>query len=260
MLNRTSRFFLKYIISGLILLPTSLNAENEEFFKDFFFKSLLIDEPVGYTLFGDKPVSFICIEKPSSAANDFSFKGLDQKNCARVRGFKEFHHFIKSHKTPGYWFLFREESNSLILTVINEKAFLATFKELSKNSTELLEILLNNNGDLNQLFGERQDLVGIALGYGTFNSSLFQKRLQVEKGKRKLITEFPIYYYNQTDSSSLVNFSNEDNLSIILVPLPEFMVDPHSIETKGLKKSYQSQRKKVTDILRNQHEYSWIIK
>lgn len=240
---RLYKMFCKQIFTFFILGGALFGEET--FFRDFFISSMILEEPVGYTLIGEKPISFVVVQKPSSIDLPY-LDGMKLKKSALVRGWLEFRKLIERSNTPGYLFLFGEEEDALILTVVNRASFKKKCREIGIDEKLTLSRLERNLGNLQKTFSGRHDLIGICLGFGKHNSILFQQETEKEKKKAGLITEFPLYYYNRSSlARRLVNFSEEGGSLLQGMSLPAFMVDPLSEETRQLREEYCVDRRRI---------------
>lgn len=245
-----------------ILFLSSVFAD-EGYCLEFFVRKMLFEEPLAYAIFGDKPVSFMSIRKPSTQPFDPFFKTLSMENCVLLKGYHQFKLFSEKFYSSNLIFLFREEEETYYLSVINKTAFIKTV-DVSRleiqnllsplfQIDEILDQLIDFQGDIDRVFQSNHTLIGLFLGFGRKNSELYHKRFRIQNIKRRLITEFPVIYCNHLDQvsdtdfqeihSRLSGFSAERKHLLKPMGLPEFLVDESLEETHSLREKYQSQRK-----------------
>jgi hypothetical protein len=237
----------------LVDIPSEDLEVLEEFFRD-----LLFLQGFAYTLFGDKPVSIENYDRDNPQKPD-----VFATSCKGYTAWKKYAHlFPQEH----YIFVFHEpaDKDTYEMTLINKKAFLQMVDKHKKKFSALLgptitaEKLLSQliqNGCLeNTAIKNREDLIGILLGYGENNASLFQRRSEItgriSSIKRKDTTPTPGYCSTEDELKSLNArlrpFSNEQRKLLRYMHLPSFVADPNHQETIQLKKKYTQQRKQIT--------------
>lgn len=251
----------KIFVSSLLFFSSVFASEN--YCLEFFVGKMLFEEPLAYTIFGDKPVAFMSIRKPSIKPFDPFFKTLSMENCVLLKGYHQFKLFSEKISSSNLLFLFREEEETYYLSVINKAAFIKTVDDnhlevqnlLSPQFQidEILDQLIYFQGDIDRVFQSNHTLIGLFLGFGRKNSELYHKRFQTLNKQRRFITEFPVIYYNHLDQisdlefqefhSCLSGFCLDKKHLFRPMGLPEFLVDESLEETHLLRKKYQSQRK-----------------
>ncbi len=235
----------------------TIPSEDLEVLDDFF-RDLLFFHPFGYTLFGDKPISFEC----------YDFENLKKPDvfATSCRGYKTWEKYAHLFPNDHYIFLFYEDTIDEIyeLTVINKKAFLEIVnKHMEKfakvfgpeiTPENLLKLIIQKGSIWNTPLKEWDDLVGIMLGFGKNNAEIVQKGAEIENRKpslKKRRTD-PSPGYNSTVEelkaihSRLKSFSNEGRITLNYMRLPSFAAEPGHPETIQLKKKYTDQRKRIT--------------
>lgn len=225
---------------------------------DRFFRELLFQKGFAYTLFGDKPISLDC----------FDLENLDKPDpfATSSEGYRTWEKYAHLFQGPHYLFLFYEDPAEALceLTLVNKRAFhqiisehrekFAAFFGPNVSSEELLNLLIQKRSLWNTPMKERDDLIGILLGYGKNNADLFQRRSEIWGRKKKLSRnrEKPSPGYHSVEEESqalnatLSSFSGERKITLSYMQLPSFVADRSHRETIQLKKKYTKQRKKMT--------------
>lgn len=223
-----------------------------------FFRELLFFRELGYTLFGDKPISteYFDLENPHKP---------DLYSISSV-GYLTWEKYAPLFPQKNYLFLFYVDQDKEIceLTLINKKAFHQIVNENSAKFTaffgpqitseKLLNLLIQKRSLWNTPMKDRDDLIGILLGYGKTNSELFQKRSEIWGKKLKLSknrTKPSSGYLSVAEeqkalSDRLRPFSNEGRITLNYMRLPAFVADGNHQESIKLKKKYTEQRKNIT--------------
>lgn len=251
------RKFFFFVLSMFSVLQISSQEKADGFILeqdrpvlDSFFREILFFEGFAYTLFGDKPVS-IC---------DYNLKNT-ALFCHTPEGYKIWKKYAALLPSSNFLFLFYEnsEKNSCELTLINKKAFRDIFDlhrekfvEIWGNeiSSEVLLNLLTEKGSLwNTEVKEKDDLIGILLGYGKVNAELYQRRKEL--GFNKALAEK--HRVNPPKElvaivAALEPFAPQKPGSPHFMGFPGFMADHTKAETRSLKKKYTEQRKQITEI------------
>lgn len=171
--------------------------EDERFLLDKFFRSMIQQDVIGYTLLGAKPMSFYSYLKPKVDVYrpysdpvdlmDTFIEGFDEDCAIFHKGWEVWkkyqHHFCGSN----IFFDIVEEDEELHfvnVVVINKRLMLplleqysCKFRELDpslKSKKSLLEAILHNQ-DFKKKMHSHNEILGICLGYGARNAKLFQK-------------------------------------------------------------------------------------
>lgn len=207
---------------------------------ELFFHNLFAENELGYTLFGDKPLSF-CFPQtypPSISQRDHVFrlyvegtiplhKGLEVWKKAQL---KESPYTLVIYENAGY---------PAFVMLINREALNITFhqnrdlfEKTYKSAEILLDLLENKKVCLNELF-EQHVLLGIMLGYGRHNAELF------ENGALRPLTQ-------------------EDPCLFQVTPI-NFAVDPLHPETSVLKKKYDALHNELTTLFMRENWIERII-
>jgi hypothetical protein len=235
----------------------SIPSEDLEVLKEFF-RDLLFLQGFAYTLFGDKPVSIENYDRDNPQKPD-----VFATSCKGYTAWKKYAHlFPQEH----YIFVFHEPTGkeTYEMTLINKKAFLHMVDEHKNKflallgpaitAEKLLSQLIQNGCFENTAIKNREDLIGILLGYGENNASLFQRRSEIAgriASLKKKDTTPTAGYCSTEDELKALNahlrpFSNEQRKLLRYMHLPSFVADPNHQETMQLKKKYMQQRKQIT--------------
>jgi hypothetical protein len=235
----------------------NISSEDRKTLEDFF-RNLLFLQGFAYTLFGDKPISVECFDLNNAEKPEL----FRTSSC----GYKTWEKYVHLFPQRSYVFLFYEDADKDLceITLINKKAFRQIFdahqEKFAKffgseiNSDKLLDLLVQKRSLWNTLMKDRDDLIGILLGYGKINAELFQKRSEIlrrKKGiKKKRVEPSPGYHSIDEEhkvlDASLQSFSQEGRFSLHYMHLPGFAADYNRADTVQLKKKYIEQRKWIT--------------
>jgi hypothetical protein len=230
----------------------------------FFFEFLIHDHDFAYTIFGSKPMSLA----------DYGLKVPD--GLAMHRRLRSWYILMRAKARLESWYLYRKEfvlkdfifldeendwTNCLILILINKKNMLCVLhenasifkEELGMDFTpeSFLEKLEKREMTLAKAISKSQKLLGIMLGYGVRNATLFQERYNVMKAicKRKK-SNLP---EDETLTKKLVGFEaqckcfSELEENAVIHPL-YFFADTAHPETIELKKRYENDRRKIEEL------------
>jgi hypothetical protein len=250
----------------------SLSQEEVEQLK-LLFRNLFVYEELGYTLFGDKPMSF-CFpytHKPHFTSK-YIFKLYREGDVPLAKalaiwkkiGLSRDNYSTVVYENSGY-------PNCIIL--INKQSFLNTvnknidaFKSIYGNAITADAVLERIEGKIintDELF-QQHLLLGIMLGYGRHSAELFQRRWKLAYGEFK-----PPFLCQQTTpthgfASITVElehitkrlqskpkqfewYTNTFSLFLRVTTVP-FAFDPDDPEAQALIKKYKNQHAKLTDI------------
>ncbi len=183
--SETSSNFAHEFVSNLPL--------EERFQLDYFFRSIIQQDSAGYVILGGKPSSVYTFLKPQSTQ-------LYEIRTNPIRKFKLFlsaFHFSNSWFGQGFktWEKYKnlfcgdnilfesqeanEELHYINLFIINKSVLIKTIK-IHPDKIKVSNSISNQEKNLfnkivQQKFHEKQDVLGICLGYGRKNAELFQK-------------------------------------------------------------------------------------
>jgi hypothetical protein len=263
------------ISSQGILLPQRSKhiPEADKEILDLFLRDLIFNNHFGYTLFGEKPISIAGYFSEEPLWNLIFFHGRPKftfesawakwENCAK--------------KLPTKNYLLIRESNPrypglITVTLVNKRAFLATFKEhhqlfqkiLGKGITgeKLLERLLSKQTGLFELLRYDEALYGILLGYGKANALAYKRRCELSPwiADGELLLERPFSLYFPAPSSGFISIHEEhaflegclapfnDHTRLNLIAPPYFLALTEDEETSLLRLKYQKTRRELSEL------------
>ncbi len=246
--------------------------EKEELTQLFY--SMMHDDHLAYTLFGDKPVSL---------SSEFTITPLQNILCRMTCGsifWKRWEIWEKyKNNLPLTHYLLIQENHPYrsvgSVFLINKSAFVKTvnehialFKKIlgpNVNGEELLE-QVEKQQKFSPVIQNNVLLLGILLGYGVHNAKLFAKKdrvflfvvdemmpFQEKLPQLPLKAPLPSKGFSSIEEeyaflkSHLKPFGDYD-YSLLTMQSVHFMADPEHAETKDLKQKYQELRSKISAI------------
>ncbi len=250
--------FFSFSFSSPSLSSTSERIELESFFRLLFKKS-----EFGYTLFGQKPMSFYSyfIKLPPDSVIFANF--TEPKIEKNFRTYSKYKDVLSSEKyiiidQTSISNKFSTSGMARDIFVINRNAFTETVnKYLSLFEKKLDERISAENmlkdieAGKNILFDvlkEDELLWGILLGYGPHNAEIYARREAIIEGRVLFATHDYLTLEEELEAidSTLAGFTHE--YFIDQIPLPMFLCDTDHTETKLLKTEYQQVQKKIVEI------------
>jgi|GEM_PF-6714414 len=231
-----------------------------------FFEDLIKWHDFAYPIFGSKPMSLADYNLKVPGQLPF-YKKIRSwfRLTKRKDQLEAWYKYKNEFELNEFIFLDEEKDlfNCLALILINQKNMLqllktheAIFKEELGDSftpESFLETLKNRKLSLGQATKNNQKLLGIMLGYGVRNATLFQERYHL----MKKITQGGLAEINElTDKLNRLeeqvgNFSElEEDASIS--PL-YFLADRYHPETMTLKKQYELDRQNIEHMQQKPH-------
>lgn len=174
------------------------NLPNEErYLLDFFFRCLIQDDAIGYVLLGGKPMAFYSCFQPKTIIDSAQisphdkvalfFSSMDEEGALFRKGMEIWKKYESLFSGTNVFFDVYEQTDELHLiqvSVINKCLMLPLlrhhfdkFKKLNdsiEDEESLFQSLLQDYL-FKEKFYNRDDLLGICLGYGENNAVLFQK-------------------------------------------------------------------------------------
>ena len=259
-------------------LPYTLTSEEHSSLK-LLFHELFAENELGYTLFGDKPMSF-CF--PSTSVISFStkdsiFKIYKRGTLPIFNALAAWDTVKKLTNSENYIFITQEKNGfpeSIFL--INKARFLQVLNE----NTDVLKKAYGCNATaesfLNDLITKKIKpddllqqhlLLGILLGYGRHNAELFQQREDLLTGNKQI----PFTISSQSSkkfSRSQKELESLDeklrpiytrNSQLAVVKPINFVADQRSPETRLLVSNYKLTHKKLTALLLNEDWFPLIL-
>ncbi len=185
----------------------SLDRE-EKVLLEFFFRSLIQDDSIGYVLLGGKPMGFYSYLQPKTVVTahpnqsieniDLFFNGLDEDNTLFHKGWEVWKKYASRFcgKNLVFDFFIQDfELQYAKVSVINKRSLSRIFDQYQnlfqemepriKDKKLFLHSLLHDES-FKRKFYSRHDLLGICLGYGQNNASLFQQMSSLLSSMGKL--------------------------------------------------------------------------
>jgi len=255
----------------------SLDLE-EEFLLEFFFRSLIQEDSIGYVLIGGKPMGFYSYLKPKAVVNSHHFGPVENIELF-FRAFDEDHALFQKGWEIWKKYAYRFCGNNLIfdffdqnlevhyvkVAVFNKRLFLSILdqnkKQFSKIEPSLMDKnllfdALMNNEKTKRKFYSRHDLLGICLGYGQKNADLFQQMslTLTSSGKLGYTLEIPSLdhlrdleqKWNTLKHSFNSGLKDRTSRKFLFTVGLGFRVDQSIPETSMLQHKYTELRKKLT--------------
>lgn len=231
----------------------------------YLFENLIDDHDYSYTIFGSKPMSLadFCLEVPKDRpfyswikSQVFLFK-----RKASLRAWYKYRNEFDLKD-----FIFLDEENDwikdcLVLFLINKKNMLrilddhkSIFREelgQSFSPESFLEKLEKKEISVAKAINKSQKLMGIMLGYGIRNASLFQERFDIMKAiwKREKdgLPEDKALTQKLAEFETQCGDFSELEEDAIIHPL-YFLADVSHPETIALKHQYEQERQKIIEL------------
>ncbi len=243
-----------FFLTSFSFPETSLLRVNERVELNYFFKFLFQRSEFGYTLFGQKPMSFYSyfIKRPPECLMFANFTDPKiEKHYLTYDKYKDKFSF-KNYIILDQLCISNKFPTSRMVRdvlIINKRAFaaavdehLSLFKEKLGQTVcvdSLLRAIESGKNVLFDVLNEDELLWGILLGYGDHNAEIYARREAIKDGKATA----PVLGYSSLEKELdaiddlLVGFTHE--YFIDLISLPMFMCDANHIETQMLKNKYR---------------------
>ena len=226
------------------------------------FERFILAYDFGYTIFGSKPMSMadMCLKIPSRLPFHKHLKAqfLLAKSQKRINAWykyrNEFHFkdfiFLDNEENEPNCFVFILINKKNVLAILNEHE--QTFKqELGDSFTakSFLEKLEKGEVSLAKATNDSHKLLGIMLGYGARNATLFQERCDLSRAALKDTKDSELTAKLNNVEAQLGDFSEFEEDATI--PPLYFLADVSHPETLELKKRYDYDRKKIEELKRS---------
>lgn len=243
----------------------------DRFYLDFYFRSLLFEDPLAYVIYGDKPMGFSGFYNPLISSDNPLEHGCSQKNLILKRGYELHKKYQPLFQSKNFIFVFRETDDYTEIALVNRRNFIKAVERSSEDFQRVLGVEVSGESILDQFIREKEILVkplkenhallGILLGYGKKNSSTFHRKIEIMKSQRKFHLSDKKDHLTPSPGFNSVN-EELDSLNKRLLPMPEsyqefflmdlpaFMVDPNDLETHEIREKFIKQRKEIIDIYR----------
>lgn len=196
------------------------------------FHFLFAENQFGYSLFGNKPISFCYLPTgvPHIATKDEVFKIYRRGDRSYRKGVSAWEKIqsVSFQKSKAYLLIFHEEHHLPVLAIIiNKKALSEVFRKnfdvFRENHYSSIDSLIEDLKD-KTLFREKlldhHFLIGILLGYGRGNAAIFAKRENLLARKFKI----PLQIEREARANSSMVSDEIRNLNQVLQPTNR--VDP----------------------------------
>lgn len=262
-----------------------LSDRDQEVLEKFFHQLFL--SSAGYVLYGNKAMSFTTFNKLQilDGYKPKPLYGIGMSLCdtynplnqALVRGWNIWNKRFSSLKSDFVFktcacsvdksatdLFFISKKNFVFIVEQNEELFKQRLTHFT-NASEFLQTCLDSKNMLKDALQNDEVLLGILLGYGRHNAEHYGKREALLKQIEKLAENNPQYSKIKEELDQLAqqlkpSFSMsyfdlwECPIERLLqfLPLPQFMADPSSEETKCLITSYEETRARIQQIYKGQ--------
>lgn len=222
-----------------------MSFQEKEYLTNFF-KYTFFLSGFGYTIYGDKPMSFETIniiEEPKKI-DDIDYMDIHHifDRYRLKEGWAAWNKHFKSYPLKGFTIIsytFPFDSNYIEVTIINHSRFIKAVtdylddfqKVLGKNLTpqQILEGYIKGEGFIFTTTRHHDGLFGILLGFGRENSWEYM----LQKGGKKMKGCFQDY---------------PEPRDVTHILPPSFCILENTQETKNLRESYENQKKKIDAI------------
>lgn len=234
----------------------SLSLKEKEYLTNFFKLEFFLSF-FGYTIFGEKPMSFEVIDynRELHTEENFDYMAIEHIwDCYKVKEgwatWKKYANRFNQKNISIIEYPFHLNSNCVEVAIINHSTFIKVvdknleyFQSILGNSFSAVQLLneyLKGEGDIFHKIRLHDGLFGTLLGYGNGNAIEFN-RLGRASEPMKSFTPF------EETSQKL----EENGTKNILLPL--FAVIPDSEETLKLRASYKEQQVEINQIYQSPH-------
>lgn len=239
---------------------------------DLFFRISFAFDGLGYTLFGDKPMTAVCYYDPKGKSRSI-YGFLDSTFYSLSPGYLRMYHGWKTLQKYKHLFPLKDygliqcknfiDNDFAIALFINKKAILETVECHLEDFRKVLgheitpEILLGRILTSDDVFGDvlknHQGLIGTLLGFGRDNAWLFQRREEIDPCILKM--RFSLKKLGMQTSNHEINRLNEKlqgfdprevlDFNPLFLRLPGFVADLDTEKTKQLKIKYERQYRRI---------------
>lgn len=274
---------MKHILILLILcLSFSANADICNIPKHdlknvkYLFESLVDDHDYSYTIFGSKPMSLadFCLEVPHGRPF-YRWIRSQFLMFKRKASLKAWYKYRQEFDFKDFIFLDEEKDliDCLVLILINKKNMLhvlheheSVFKEELGDSftpEAFLEKLEKREISIAKATHDSQKLLGIMLGYGVRNATIFQERYDlmhaIAKRKKENLPEDEMLKQKLATLESQIDCFSELDADAIIHPL-YFVADLSHPETISLKKKYEQERQQIIALRKKRNFTDLVLK
>jgi hypothetical protein len=229
------------------------------------FKDLIDEHDYAYTIFGSKPMSLADFGLESPPNLPFHRKLRSKFLMFKRRSsLNSWYKYRDDFDLKDFIFLDEEKDwiDCLVLILINKKNMLRVLRENSSIFKEelgedftpesFLEKLEKREVSIAIAIKESQKLMGIMLGYGVRNATLFQDRFVFKKALSQI--EKNNFHEDETITKHLADIEaqcedfSEFEADAVIPPL-YFLADVSHPETIELKRQYEKDRQKIEEMM-----------
>jgi len=275
------KWFICYIFSPFLLFASYDLSEalehiplEEQRDLEAFFRHLIVQESCGFTFFGEKPMSLggfwelndLIFSQEVLDPIGFILETCGSKNIQIQKGWKtwtKYRHLFPENNFLIFDSKFNFSNNYHLIICINKRTFSESFNRniesfqliLGKDisSEKLIQLFQKEKENFYAVLNDHHGLLGILLGYGKENSSLFQRRSEIDD-KYWTPHIFTLKKRAKIPSSNFSHISQEvfhlrkhlkffprnsqflPNINLLGLCLPGFIVNYHLEETLELEK------------------------
>lgn len=256
----------------------ALSREEKENLR-ILFHNLFAESELGYTLFGDKPMSF-CFPPISIvriATKDCFFK-IYFSGSIPLNAINALKKIAEIWQNENYILLINERKGlPYSIFLINKEKFNCVFNEntdvfINKYGPQItaesfLKDLKDKKIDLTKLLQEEHMIIGILLGYGRHNAELFERRhillmektsvpySIIQKPRNPFCSiEEELYYLN----NHLKSINTLESQLLLVTPV-NFVGDLEYLETPHLQEQYKFMHKELTQLFLREDWFSFIL-
>ncbi len=244
-------------------------SPEERYYLATFLRVILFLDDFSYLLFGSKPIAAAGFEK--SIPFNFLYDCVSELNFKAIKGLEVFKKNQHLFSSDNIIVRFDEDAEGLFILMINRKNLLKTLEEHiddfkrvlgPETTTASLFTQITGKDYLADVVKNHEALFGILLGYGRDNAWLFHQKRTISQRLNRF--EPPMKRdgsleeeFAKIDQKTTTFSDDPHEWKYILqnprIPLPHFMVDPNSLETKKLKEQYGKEREDMKRLFAKQN-------
>jgi hypothetical protein len=244
---------------NILKLIENIPSEDRRSLEEFF-QYLVKNEPIGYVIFGDKPMAWcgfysnsgacICPRNQNFIPSDRVFENYlvwnSYKQLFQIKNF--IFRIVKSKVWESqYDIIFVNKKTCHNVIHKNLKLFQ---RKLGRSITpdKIISGLESKDDILEDVLKGNEDLLGILLGFGIHNSQLFQKRQNLDKMQG--MPPFDFDKVKEAFNIKMTGFPHQNNEDYLLqfIQLPHFIEDKNHPESIQVRKKYIEAQKKLCSI------------
>lgn len=241
-------FILRLNATSIQEIVKKISEEDQKNLK-YLFHSVFLEQEGAYTLFGDKPVSmagdFLIPSWRSTIQGYIGILGNGWKTWEKYKHLfpirkyiivSERYQFKKSGIVSFYIFVINKKK---FIDVINKNIFL--FEKLLNrkiNPEQMLFDIETGKSSVYTSINRNETLLGILLGYGAHNASLYGKKIGYKSYGKGLLKPIPIK----------LQCSDETFYPMMILHPVQYSADLDHPETKALQRKYRELRGKISQL------------